>query len=84
MTFFSLLELDCFVSSLPSGLWLVHEEEEEMESDPSVIYTQIIKQIVPEAEQEMERKRDRLALKETTDSFNGETDRVNCRYCIQG
>ncbi len=68
----SLFELDCFISGLPSGLWLVHEEE-EMESEPSVIYTQIIKQIVPEAEQETERKRDRLALKKT-DSCNGETD----------
>lgn len=58
MTFFSLFELDCFISSLPSGLWFVHEEE-EMESDPSVICTQIIKQIVPEAEQETDRQRER-------------------------
>jgi len=39
LTFFFLFELDCFISSLPSGLWLVHEEEEEIRSDLSVIYT---------------------------------------------
>lgn len=58
MTFFSLFELDCFISSLPSGLWLVHEKE-EIKFDLSVIYTQIIKQIVPEEEQETNRQRKR-------------------------
>lgn len=55
-----------------------------MESDPSVIYTQIIKQKVPEAEQETEREKETDQHLKKTDSCNGETDRVNYRYCIQG
>lgn len=73
MTFFSLFELDCFISSLPSGVWLVHEEE-EIKSDPSVIYTDHKVDSTCGGARDKDRERDRLAL-EKTDSCNGEVDR---------